>query len=220
VPNPIQQNKDDALFTYRVASADMRYIEIGERRIVLRSVPGMGPIVLGEMEGCEPDCEINLGEILLEYALTCEGCRDEAAAGESAGLFGVRLGRLLAERLCRDSEPVESITFAFTCILNSMRVPYTSDRFEDRIRFSMAYNPLDQAAQEMGVSRGAATARRALAALCKTVLRITAPDWVLILPARQEAVSPAVLPVDSWTGEADTQPMLVIEMARTVGLNE
>ena len=190
---------------------------------MLRSVPGLGLVVHGEMDGCGPDCEINLSEILLEYALTCEGCGDEETAGESAGLFGVRLGRLLAERLCREDEPAAMIAFSFACILNSMRVPYTTEQSEDRIRFVLAHNPLDEAARAMGSSRGAATARRAFAALCRTVLRIAAPNWTLILPSRQEAVIPtripAVPPADSGLGEQTIQPMQVIEMTRTAGLS-
>lgn len=186
MPDPIQSIEDDALFSYIVASADMRYIEVGERQIMLRNEPGIGPMMRGEMEGCGPDCEINLSEILLEYALTCEGCRDLETAGESAGLFGVRLGRVLAARLCQDSDRVETVKAGFRCILNSMQVPYTFEQSEDRLRFDLAYSPVHEAAQGMGSTRGIGSAQRALTNLCRTVLRIMAPNWTLVQPSKQD----------------------------------
>lgn len=162
---------------------------------MLRSKPGLGPIVQGEMDGCGPDCEIDLGEILLEYALSCEGCKDDETAWESAGLFGVQLGRKLAVRLCKDSEPIETMVLAFTCILNSLQVPFTLERTADRIKFSLAHSPLEDAAQRTGFNRGITTAHRALTALCRTMVRAAASNWTLIQPSRQEAASPTVVPI-------------------------
>ena len=200
--NTNQQNDIETLLSYTIASADMRFIEIGERRIMLRSKPGFGQVVQGEMDGCGPDCEIDLGEILLEYALTCEGWKEEKASWESAGLFGVRLGRQLAVRLCKDSEPDETIGFAFTCILNSMRVPYTIEKTKDRIRFTLAYSPLEETASRMGAYRGIPAAQRALIALCRTVVQIAAPSWMLIRPSRQK------------TAQSPYRPIRTIELAR------
>ena len=40
------------LFNYTLASADMRYIEVGERLIYLRTDPDRGPVIRGEIDGC------------------------------------------------------------------------------------------------------------------------------------------------------------------------
>ena len=188
MPVKIDEVSDTLLFSYTVASAEMRYIEVGERDIFLRSDPELGLVVRGEMPGCGPSCNANLSRILLEYALTCEGCKDKEEAAESAGLFGVRLGKILAAKLCIDPirvKPIDNISHSFECILNSMGVSYQIDCTPDQLRFSLDESPLHKAARKTGTNRGVSNALRSFIALCRTMLRILAPEWTIQEPSER-----------------------------------
>jgi hypothetical protein len=150
----------------------MRYIEIGERSVFLQIEPQIGPIVCAAMPGSQPGCEVNLSEILLEIGLTTEGHQGKSAAG-----FGIRLGRILSERLCLDTSSEQKISGAFACILHSMQVGFTLDQSPNRIQYQLSYDPLERAALGIGSKRGLDGARQAFNALCKTILRIMAPEW-------------------------------------------
>ncbi len=189
----MSDTRDSLLFTYVIASADMRYIERSEREIYLRTVEGTGPIVRGEIPECGPACHANLGQILLEYAMSCEGCKDDVIEAEMAEQFGERIAHVLASRLSQsqpDAPAFDRLESALLCVLNSMGVPFTLEKAADRLRCQLGEDPFDVAAAESGIQRGAAMARHAFVSLCSSLVSMLAPEWELERPSETELSEP------------------------------
>ena len=64
-----------------------------------------------------------------------------------------------------------------------MGVSYQIDRSPDQLRFILEERPLHKTAKETGINRGLLNAQRSFVALCKTMLRILAPEWILQEPS-------------------------------------
>ena len=79
-----QVTQGKPLLSYVIASSNMRYIEINERDIYLRDDPQLGPVLRGEIPECGADCHANLSQMLLEQAMSCDDCRDQAATARHA----------------------------------------------------------------------------------------------------------------------------------------
>lgn len=90
--------QDAQVYSYVLASADMRYIEIGEREIYLSNDPKAGLLFQREMSGCRPGYFVDLSQILLEYAISCEECREQNAASEQVVRFGEQFAEILAAK--------------------------------------------------------------------------------------------------------------------------
>ena len=185
--------QDAPVFSYKLASADMRYIEIVERNIYLRDDPNVGLVFRGEIPGCGSDCFVELNEILLEYAMSCEGCREQSAATREVVRFGERLGEVLAAKTYHDIAELptaEKLSSAFKCILNSMHVTYIEESKEDRLEYSLDCCPLRECAKSTGFNRSVEMAHLSFMALCKSLTEALAPDWVLMQPSEEDANLP------------------------------
>jgi len=177
------------IFTYLLASADMRYIENGERQVFLRQDPTFGQVFRGELAGCGPGCYVDLGQILLEYAISCEGCGDRDMAAEQAIRFGERLAHSLVANTAPEigNDPVrEKLQFAFRLILNSMNATYMEEGGPDRIEFSLNCCPLSECAKSSGFGPGQEIAHLAFTALCRSLTAALAPDWGVVQPTESE----------------------------------
>jgi hypothetical protein len=185
--------RETQLFTYVVASGDMRYIPISERTIYLRNDPDLGPVVRGEIGDCGPVCYANLSQILLEYTMSCEGCQDPVQAGELVECIGERLGKILAARLFQDMPDLavqDRVSGAFSFVLRSMAVSYKMEHTPGSLRYALADCPLHTTARPLALTRRVPVARRGFVALCDSMLRTLAPDWVLVQPSQHEAGEP------------------------------
>lgn len=181
---------DVRLFTYTIASGDMRFIPVNERIVFLRHDPQVGPIIRGEIAGCGPECHANLSQVLLEYALSCAGCEDLRHAGELVDCTGERLGRIVGTKLLREMPTAaitERVTGTFSCLLRSMGVAFEMRSASSGLHYSFVACPLRQAAQQTGLGQALASARRGFAAICAGMLHIVAPDWKVTQPARHES---------------------------------
>jgi len=189
----IDTSREEALFSYVIASGDMRYIEINHREIYLRPDPLGGHVVRGEIPGCGAGCHADLSQIFLEYAITCEGCKEETVARETAAIFGERLGALLANRLSAETGAevgIERFLSAYACVLASMHAKITLQQAGDRLRYLLAECPLRAAAVDTGLSRGVVTAQEAFIALTASMLIQLAPEWKLVKPTEQDLALP------------------------------
>lgn len=178
------------LFTYVIASIEMRFDAVGERAIYLRNDPDVGPVVRGEICGCGPSCHANLSQVLLEYALSCEGCQDQAKAGSLIECTGERLGRILANKLYQDVPDMlvaERITGAFQFVLQSMGGQFTVAQEADGIRYALDGCPLQTTAARLGLMRGVAIAYHGFVALCESMLHTLASGWALAQPSKYAA---------------------------------
>jgi hypothetical protein len=178
--------QDTPVFSYAIASADMRYIEIGERDIYLRNDPEAGLVFRGEISGCGSGCFVELNEILLEYAMSCEGCRDQSVTSQEVVRFGEHLGEVLVTKTYKNIAKLpttEKLSSAFKCILNSMSATYIEESKEDNLEYSLDCCPLRECAKSTGLSRSVEVAHLSFIALCKSLIKALAPDWVLMQPS-------------------------------------
>jgi hypothetical protein len=186
-------NHDQPIFSYVIASADMRYIELGKRNVYLRKSPKRGWVFRGEIPDCGADCFIDLSEIFLEYAMSCEGCRDDSEASEEAIRLGKHLGEKLVSSLSPDTSifsTLEVLSSQFKIILNSMHSVYTEDAKANFLEYSLDCCPLRECAQSTGFGRNVEIAHLSVVALCKSLVDKLAPEWQLIQPSEQEADLP------------------------------
>ena len=187
----IMEFEKSPVFSYPLASGDMRYIEIGEREIYLRNDPDNGLVFRGEISGCGSKCYVELNEILLEYAMSCEGCREESKAGEEVSCFGEHLGKILVAhtRNAVTDLPVEDkLAYSFKCILNSMSSKYQVGISEDRLDYSLDCCPLRECARNTGLNRSVEMAQISFVALCNHLIQSLAPDWELIEPTAKSDI--------------------------------
>ena len=89
------QPQESLLYSYRIASGDMKYIEINTREIYLRRDPTAGPVLRGEIPECGASCHATLSRVFLEYAMSCRGLEDSSEVLENV----IQFGELLGERL-------------------------------------------------------------------------------------------------------------------------
>jgi hypothetical protein len=181
--------QDTPVFSYAIASADMRYIEIGERDIYLRNDPEAGLVFRGEISGCGSNCFVELNEILLEYAMSCEGCRDQSVASQEVVRFGEHLGEVLVAKTYKNIAKLpttEKLSSAFKCILNSMSATYIEESKENHLEYSLGCCPLRECAKSTGLSRSVEMAHLSFIALCKSLIKALAPNWVLMQPSEKD----------------------------------
>ena len=171
----------------------MRYIEINEREVYLRHDPRLGLILQGEVPQCGPDCNANLSQMLLEYTMACEDCRDQAMTAKLVDQFGDHLGEELMAKLYGSSPlspDIDHVSETMDIILNSMGVAFQKDRKADQLHYDLAYCPIHEAARNSGLNLWVATAHRAFVALCNYVLQALAPEWTLVQPSDPETDVP------------------------------
>ena len=181
--------QDTPVYSYPIASADMRYIEVGERDIYLRDDPDVGYIFRGEIPGCGAEYFVGLNEILLEYAMTCEGCKERSVASKEVMRFGAYLGEILTLKLypdIADLTTAEKLSQAFKCVLTSMSAKYIMESKDLQLEYSLDCCPLSECAKDTGLGRSFEMAHLSFTALCKSVISALAPDWVLAKPTEEE----------------------------------
>jgi hypothetical protein len=186
-------NKDIPVLSYVIASADMRYIEIGKREVYLRNDPKADLVFQGEISGCGPDSFVNLSEILLEYAMSCEGYREQSVVSEEVARFGEHLGEILVAKTYHnfaELSSIEKLSCDFRCVLNSMSVMYIEDSNENHLKYSLDCCPLSECAKKTGLSRSVEMAGVSFTALCKSLVKALAPDWVLTQPSEESTNIP------------------------------
>lgn len=187
--NETLDKQDTPVFSYTLASADLRYIEIGEREIYLRREPGGSLVFRGELADRGPESYINLSEILLEYAMSCEGCSRAELATEMLLHFGEHLGKIYTDSAAQESRAIsqaERISAAMICILNSMQAKFTEELQANSINYSLDCCPLSECGQATGLNRSVEMAYISLLAIINTILERFAADWTLVSPSTVE----------------------------------
>ncbi len=185
--------QDAPVYTYALASADMRYIEVEHREVYLRNDPELGLVFRGEIPGCGAGCFVDLSQILLEYAMSCEGCREQGLAAQEVVRFGERLAEILVSNTAQAMAELparESLSRAFRFVLNSMGAALTAASTEDRLEFSLDCCPFSECAKTSALGHNAELALQSFAALCSSLVQALAPDWVLLQPAQAHLTLP------------------------------
>jgi hypothetical protein len=181
--------QDSRLLSYLIASGDMRYIPVNEREVYLRATPDQGLRIQGEIPGCGSDCNINLSQVLFEYAVSCEDCKDHITSAESEKRFGQHLGQVFAAQLKvlgEDRPSAIRLEEAMTIILRSMDVHFSLDDDGNSMRFKVSECPITKAANEPGYSLRLPVVHLGFAALCESVAGELASGWTMVGPAVEE----------------------------------
>ena len=181
-----QETSAAAVFSYTLASADLRYIEIGERDIFLREKPGSGKYLRGEIAGSGEEGIINLSEILLEYAMSCEGCSRPELSTEMVTHFGQHLGDVFAKEILMDrrlDRIDDRLRAGITGILDSLDAKFEEDFQPGSIEYVPDCCPLSECARDTGLNRSVEMAYTSLTTLLITLIRKLASDWHLIHPS-------------------------------------
>jgi hypothetical protein len=177
--------RESCLFSYMIGSADLWFSAVNERTLYLRNEADGRPVLRGEICDLGPGCYADLSQVLLEYALSCEGCQDNPNAAELVECTFERLGKILAKRLFQDSPDLpllDQVCGAFEFVLRSMNRQPEIEQSAHRIRFDFSCCPLLETAEKTGFSRAFVAARRGFVALCTGLLAGLAPGWALVSP--------------------------------------
>lgn len=178
------------LLRYPIASGDMKFIEVNQRDVYLRHDPTSGMVLRGEIPDCGPGCYADLGQVILEYALTCEDCEDPLRSGAHAETFAKNLGASFVTKIQKGmpgATPAARVAAALECLLRSLKVPFTAERAGDETRYVMDTCPLCEAAEQTGMRGRVALAHEALDELVRFVLAILDPALDVQLPATPHA---------------------------------
>ncbi|KAA3647285.1 MAG: hypothetical protein DWQ07_07215 [Chloroflexi bacterium] len=187
------ETQDAPVFSYVLASADMRYIENGERDIYLRNDPELGLVFRGELAGCGPGCYVDLSQVFLEYAMSCEGCKEEGVGTEQAVRFGEHLAEVLLKITASDIAdlPVTGkLSTTLKLVLDSMNATYVEEVKEGRLEYSLTCCPLSECGKSEGLGIGFEMAHLSFTALCKSLIKPLAPEWKLLQPSVSDTGTP------------------------------
>lgn len=182
---PIPQTQEPVLYVYRLASADMRYIEINIREIYLRQDPSKGPILRGELPECEPSCYADLSEIFLEYAMSCNCYKNASAMPDSVVQFGERLGEKVAAVFLgqyADSPAQDIVPIIFDCVLESMGVQYQKVATAKEFHIAFQDPPLSATAGKSGLQLYVSPACQGFLAFCESILKAAGGAWTMLPP--------------------------------------
>ncbi len=174
------------LFSYPITSADMFYSEMGQREVAFNDDPVHGYSISGEIPNVGGST-ISLPEALLEYAMTCIATArgDTAQAYRQMDDFGKRLGEGVAVQVLQ-STPAEAAaeraSCAMECVLRSMNVPFTLDKTDSELRYSLSLCPLCETSEESGL-RHVELGHHGINALFRGLIRALDPALGIRLPS-------------------------------------
>jgi formate transporter len=186
---PDQQPQSAILvYSFTIASGDMYYSEMNQRDIYVRDDPASGFHIWGEFPDGGSACT-DLGEVLLEYAMSAAAQGDLPQAYRQMDRFGKRLGESLALQILRGT-PGENSTSraacALECVLEAMDVHFVVDQDGDELIYTLDFCPLCEKSERTGLSQ-VELAHHGLNALCHTMIRALDPEFRVRLPRQPGA---------------------------------
>jgi hypothetical protein len=182
---PIPQTQEPVLYVYRVASSDMKYIEINIREIYLRQDPSKGSILRGELPECGQSCHADLSEIFLEYAMSCRCYENALAMPDSVMQFGERLSEKVAAVFLSqyaDSPAQDIVPIIFDCVLESMGVHYQKLATADEYHVAFKDPPIGATAEKSGLQLYVSPACQGFIAFCESILEAAGGAWTMLTP--------------------------------------
>ncbi len=174
------------LYSFTVASADMFYSEMAQRDIYVRDDAETGFHIWGEVAGGGGMSAADLGEILLEYAMSAVAAGDLPHAFRQIDKFGKHLGEALAVRImqCTPADnPVSRAACALECVLEALDVQFVVEHDGDQLSYILDHCPLCDKSDRTGLSQ-VEVAHHGLNALCHSVIRALDPDLKVKLPRK------------------------------------
>jgi hypothetical protein len=179
------QLPETLLFSYRIASGDMKYIEINTREIYLRRDPAGGFVLRGEIPDCGASCYATLSRVFLEYAMSCRGLEDSSEMLETVIQFGEQLGQKMAASFKshdQDNGAQDLVPVIFDCIIASMEGQFKKEGGDDHLAFTFQDSPLATTAGKYGHHLWISPAYQGFVAFFQSILKSTSGGWDLIKP--------------------------------------
>ncbi len=170
--NEIPKPSAARLLTYNVASADMFYVEVEQRDVCVCDDLSRGFRIWGEMHGGGSAATVDLCQIFLEVALSCQTIPDSDQARYKMRAFGKQIGQVLGRHL-KDSPLLETLTNpaarALRCLLESMNAHFTVEWIDNELRFAIESCPIYEIAELTGL-REVELAHYGFDALCQSLV--------------------------------------------------
>lgn len=176
------------VYSFTIASGDMFYSEMNQRDIYVRDDPVSGFHIWGEIPGGGNACA-NLGNVLLEYAMSAAAQGDLPQAYRQMDCFGRRLGESLAVQILRGTAGESSTNraaCALECVLEAMDVHFVVEQHGDELIYTLDCCPLCEKSEHTGLSQ-VELAHHGLNALCYTMIRALDPEFRVRLPRQPGA---------------------------------
>ena len=197
-----KQSHRRLVLTYPLGSGD-RHFEVEEQRTVyLELNPEVGPRLIGEIAASGEKSDINLAELLLEFALFLEEVQDRDRVLRQVEFFGDQIGRSLAKMIQEDWPDLsllEQAGRALDCVLFSMGARYTVRRVKNVLRYDLDLCPLKVVAQSKGRTLEEESSHQILMAICQSLVQAICPTIEVKIPGNSEAAH--TIKVFATTGE-------------------
>ncbi len=169
------------LFQYTLASMDMYYAELEQRRVFIGSDENQRVKIWAESASGGPSRKAELCRIFLEYSLYCNSWCNPAEAHYHMQRFGEKLGKHLASYLKKNPEAVTGenpAIGALECLFGSIGACYSLDYVEAGMRFLVTQCPLEEAAKGLGLPH-VELARHGINAMCRRMLFDMSPGLIV-----------------------------------------
>lgn len=174
------------LYSFTVASADMFYSEMAQREIYMRDDAETGFHIWGEIAGGGGTTAVDLGEILLEYAMTAVAAGNLPSAFRQIDHFAKKLGESLAVRImqCTPADSaVSRAACALECVLEALDVQFVVEHDGDEMNYILDHCPLCEKSSRTGLSQ-VEVAHHGLNALCHSLISALDPELKVKLPRK------------------------------------
>ena len=185
---PDQATSPALLYSFTVASADMFYSEVCQRDIYVRDDPETGFHIWGEVAGAGVGTAADLGQILLEYAMSVTA-KDLPCAYRQIDDFGKGLGEKLAVRImqCMPADnSVSRAACALECLFEALEVQFVTEQNGEELCYTLDHCPLCEKARRIGLSQ-VEVAHHGLNALCHSLVHALDPGLKVRLPRTPRA---------------------------------
>jgi len=190
-----------SLCSYVIASADMYYGECNLRVVRVRDDPEKGFQIWGEIPDSGSVSAVNLCEVLLEYALTCQAVGDPSVARQNMDIFAKKLGQALADYIVArvPAETAKNVcACAMECVLESMNVHFYMEQTGGELRFVLERCPLHESTMRTGLT-GEELAHYGIQVLCQTLVQAFDPNLSVRVPLEADAEHVFVVSMPSYT---------------------
>lgn len=141
------------LYEYRITSKEMRSLDQNIRRIYLGVNEDGLTVVWGEVPGCGEECNTNLSELILEFIMSCEGCKDPDVLDQYQEIFCSKISNALSDQL-QTVDAENQLRSLFEILFASMEGEYAIP--EDMRTSPLGFErcPICVASTRMGMQRG------------------------------------------------------------------
>lgn len=139
------QSTSTHLLVYPIARADPEYQLHTERHVYIDRDPIDGFHIWGEIPEIGEKSSLDLQEMLVEYSMTCAGCKDYTKALGCVEAFGNRFGDRLAmfiQTCFPEKANLDLAACGLRCVLESLRANFVAERRGTKAHYLLESCPI------------------------------------------------------------------------------